>query len=179
MSARRRPLVFGALGIIAVAALCEALASAALSVLEKRLPFPDPRLYLAGPVSVERLARNFDPELGWTTPYDTPFGERPRAVDYGRPLVSAFGDSFTHGDEVNASDTWEEALARVLLRACHAGVSASFLGQAIELPALRRKLQKTLGQTGYPQLMLRMGYGAEAEATPRRPVRDVLRRTLA
>lgn len=69
-----------------------------------------------------------------------------------------------------------QALARVLLRACNAGVSASFLGQAIELPRLRKQLQEVLGETGHPQLMLRMGYGAEAEATPRRPVRDVLRK---
>ena len=63
---------------------------------------------------MKRLARHFDAELGWTAPYGTPFGERPRAVDYGRPLVSAFGDSFTHGDEVGDRQTWAEALAASL-----------------------------------------------------------------
>jgi hypothetical protein len=100
--------------LVAVAGLCEGLASAALSVLETRLRFPEPQLYLAEPWTVKRLARNFDAELGWTAPYGTPFGERPRAVEYGQPMVSAFGDSFTHGDEVGDRETWAEALAASL-----------------------------------------------------------------
>lgn len=74
-----------------------------------------------------------------------------------------------------------QALARILLRACHAGVSASFLGQAIEVASLRKKLKKAFTGMGaaQPQLMLRMGYGAEAEATPRRRVRDVLHKSHA
>lgn len=67
-----------------------------------------------------------------------------------------------------------QALARVLLRACNAGVSASFMGQATEIPALREHLQEALNAKSFPQIMLRMGYGAEAEATPRRPVRAVM-----
>ena len=90
------------------------LASAALFVLAPRLRFPDPRLYLAGPVTAQQLARSFDRELGWVARYATPFGERPRRVDRRRPLVAAFGDSFTHGDEVDDGETWEEALARAL-----------------------------------------------------------------
>jgi hypothetical protein len=100
--------------IVAVGALCEGLASAALSVLETRLRFPEPQLYLAEPSIIKRLARHFDAELGWTTPYGTRFGERPRGVDRGRPLVAAFGDSFTHGDEVEDGETWAEALAQSL-----------------------------------------------------------------
>jgi hypothetical protein len=100
--------------MVTATALCEGLASAALSLIETRLRFPEPQLYLADPSSLKRLAGNFDAELGWTTPYGTRFGERPRAVDYGRPLVSAFGDSFTHGDEVSDGETWAEALAASL-----------------------------------------------------------------
>jgi nitroreductase len=67
-----------------------------------------------------------------------------------------------------------QALARVLLRACSAGVSASFFSQVNEVPTTREQLQALLKTQVFPQIMLRMGYGAEAEATPRRPVRDVL-----
>jgi hypothetical protein len=109
----RRSLLFGALTFAAVAALCEALASAALPVLATRLRFPEPRLYTAD-VSAEQLAGRFDSELGWVEHYSTPFGERPRGVDRGRPLVAAFGDSFTHGDEVEDGETWGEALAQSL-----------------------------------------------------------------
>jgi nitroreductase len=68
-----------------------------------------------------------------------------------------------------------QALARILLRACNSGVAASFLGQAIEVVELRARLRQLLPGNPQPQLMLRMGYGAEAQATPRRRVRDVLR----
>jgi hypothetical protein len=70
-----------------------------------------------------------------------------------------------------------QGLARILLRACNAGVSASFFGQVMEIPPLRQKLAETLGEAGHPQLLLRLGYGADTEATPRRPVRDVLGKT--
>ncbi len=82
----------------------------------------------------------------------------------------------TEEDTMRAWLATGQALSRILLRACGAGVSASYLGQAIELPSLRKQLQKTAGDLGYPQLMLRMGYGEEARATPRLKVRDVLRR---
>ena len=39
---------------------------------------------------------------------------------------------------------------------------------------LRRQLGRWMGMSGYPQAVLRIGYGPEAGATPRRPVEDVL-----
>lgn len=68
-----------------------------------------------------------------------------------------------------------QALYHVLLRACAAGVSASFLDQPIEVPELRTTLQDTLGIAGHAQLLLRLGYGPPAEPTPRRAVEDVIR----
>lgn len=82
----------------------------------------------------------------------------------------------TEADNPKAWLATGQALARILLRACNSGVSASFLAQAIEVPALRKKLQEALGSKEFPQLMLRMGYSAEAEPTPRRRIRDVLHR---
>jgi hypothetical protein len=68
-----------------------------------------------------------------------------------------------------------EALQRVLLRATAAGLYASYFNQPIELSDLRTRLRQTLGETGHPQLMFRLGYGLEVRATPRRPVGAVLR----
>lgn len=67
-----------------------------------------------------------------------------------------------------------QALARVLLLARAEGVWASFLNQPIEVEELRPGVRQTMGDTGYPQLILRMGYGPEVRSTPRRPVSDVL-----
>jgi hypothetical protein len=67
-----------------------------------------------------------------------------------------------------------QALARVLLTACAHGVSASFLNQPIEVEPLRAALRERLGLPGFPQILLRMGYGPEIKPTPRRSVRDVL-----
>jgi hypothetical protein len=69
-----------------------------------------------------------------------------------------------------------EALQRILLRATAAGLAASYLNQAIEVPELRARLRRTLGEAGWPQVMIRLGYGLEVPAVPRRRVDEVLRR---
>jgi hypothetical protein len=69
-----------------------------------------------------------------------------------------------------------EALQRVLLRATAAGLTASYLNAPIEVPSLRPLLREVLGEAGLPQIMLRIGYGLDVPATPRRPVDEVLRR---
>jgi len=53
-------------------------------------------------------------------------------------------------------------------------VSVSFLNQPIEVRELRPQVVDILGRKGYPQLVLRMGYGPVVNPTPRRPVREVL-----
>jgi nitroreductase len=69
-----------------------------------------------------------------------------------------------------------EAMQRILLRAASVGLSASYFCQPIELPELRRKVADVVGEPGAPQLILRLGYGLEVRAPPRRPVDAVLRR---
>ncbi|HET6908386.1 MAG TPA: nitroreductase family protein [Mycobacteriales bacterium] len=66
------------------------------------------------------------------------------------------------------------ALAAVLLAATDAGVVAQPLGQVTDLPATRLQLQRGLGLLGYPQLLLRMGYGHGWPATGRRSVEETL-----
>ncbi len=68
-----------------------------------------------------------------------------------------------------------EALSHVLLSARAAGVSASLLNQPVEEPALRPKVRELLGERGFPQLVLRLGYAAETSPpTPRRGLEDVV-----
>jgi len=71
-----------------------------------------------------------------------------------------------------------QAMEKVLLCACAAGLSASYLNQPLEVPALRPQLRgvlaQVLGHQGCPQLVFRLGYGPEVPPTPRRSVSEVL-----
>jgi hypothetical protein len=114
---------------------------------------------MAGPIAV----RTFD--LG--------NGRAARDADLaaGSPVLVVLGTpGDTHRDWLKTG----EALARLLLLAAIDGASASFLNQPIELHALRTVLRDTIEVDGYPQIVLRIGYGPEVPLTPRRPVRDVI-----
>ena len=68
-----------------------------------------------------------------------------------------------------------EALDHLLLRAQGEGVFASFLNQPVEEASLRPGLRKLLGEHGFPQLVLRLGYPLnESRPTPRRALEDVV-----
>jgi nitroreductase family protein len=92
----------------------------------------------------------------------------------GSPLLAVLA---TPGDDVASWLAAGQAMQHVLLTAAAGGLQASFLNQPVEVPALRAKLASELGLTGYPQLLMRFGYGPTGSATPRRPVRDVLLRS--
>jgi hypothetical protein len=49
------------------------------------------------------------------------------------------------------------------------------LNQPIEVEELRPRLRDLLGESGFPQLLLRMGYGPEVDPTPRRTLQEVMR----
>jgi hypothetical protein len=89
----------------------------------------------------------------------------------GSPLLAVLA---TPGDDPASWLAAGQAMQHVLLTAAAGDLQASFLNQPIEVPALRAKLASELGLTGYPQLLMRFGYGPSGSATPRRPVRDVL-----
>ncbi|MBI4657704.1 MAG: nitroreductase [Verrucomicrobia bacterium] len=81
------------------------------------------------------------------------------------------------GTEADTPRDWliaGQALARVLLRARVEEVWASFLNQAIEVDAIRSKVQTLLNRPGFPQLVLRLGYGPDVKPTPRRRVEELL-----
>ncbi|HUL58289.1 MAG TPA: hypothetical protein VLU43_03400 [Anaeromyxobacteraceae bacterium] len=69
-----------------------------------------------------------------------------------------------------------EAMQRILLRATAAGLSASYFGQVTGVREVRDRLRQAIGESGEPQVMLRLGYGLEVRPTPRRLVDEVLRR---
>ena len=96
---------------------------------------------------------------------------RDRQIALGSPVLAVLG---TADDRPSAWVVAGQTLARVSLRAAAAGVSVSFLNQPIEVRELRPQVVDILGRKGYPQLVLRMGYGPVVNPTPRRPVREVL-----
>ena len=90
-----------------------------------------------------------------------------------RPLIAVLG---TRDDDVEAWLAAGQGLGRLLLAATAHGVTASPMTQPLEIPDTRQRLVNQLGVVGHAQMILRLGYGAEAPtpATPRRPVADIL-----
>ncbi len=66
-----------------------------------------------------------------------------------------------------------QALQLVLLVAAAHGISASFLNQPLQVPALRTRFRSRLGLSGFPQVILRMGYATPSGPTPRRELSEV------
>ncbi|MBN1633383.1 MAG: hypothetical protein JW917_04375 [Ignavibacteria bacterium] len=67
------------------------------------------------------------------------------------------------------------ALEKILLFATSENLSASYLNQPLEIPLLKEKLVNTLKLKGFPQQILRMGYGKDIKPTPRRNVDEVIK----
>jgi nitroreductase len=67
-----------------------------------------------------------------------------------------------------------QALERVLVTAAERSAFAAMHSQVIEVPNLRDELRRELCTAFYPQILLRFGYSADVQLTPRRPVDDVL-----
>jgi len=104
--------------------------------------------------------------------FDTGKGQaaKDRQLAEGSPVLAILG---TEGDTPPEWLAAGQALARVLLRARAEEVWASFLNQPIEVAELRPRLREAIGVDGYPQLLLRMGYGPEVRPTPRQPVEEI------
>jgi nitroreductase len=68
-----------------------------------------------------------------------------------------------------------QALERLLLEATTAGVAASFLSHPLEHDQLRWLVRSPQTGVGHSQMILRLGYGDEVPATPRRPTEQLLR----
>ncbi|TXS44752.1 Acg family FMN-binding oxidoreductase [Streptomyces sp. t39] len=93
------------------------------------------------------------------------------AVFEWSPCLAVLG---THRDEPADWVRAGQAMERVLLRATLDGLSTSLNSQALERPGLRWLLRDPLSGAACPQMLIRLGYGPEAPATPRRPLSEVL-----
>jgi hypothetical protein len=114
---------------------------------------------LAAPV----LIRTFDMGRGRAA--------KDQELALGSPVLAVLGtDTDTVEDRLKAG----QALARLLMRATVDDVSASFLNQPNEIPALRIRLNEALGHPGWSQMLMRLGYGPPGPHSPRRPVEDVV-----
>lgn len=98
-------------------------------------------------------------------------GGSDRRAAESAPLLAVLG---TEGDRRSDWLNAGQALARVLLAGQARGLSAAFLNQPVQVPELRAQLRELLGREGWPQVILRMGYGKPLDPTPRRAVDDVL-----
>lgn len=97
---------------------------------------------------------------------------RDRELAEHAPLLIVLG---TDADTPRAWLEAGQALQRILLHACAHGLTASFLNQPVEVDHLRPLLAEAIGRGGgYPQLVLRLGYGPDVPHSPRVAVDDVL-----
>jgi nitroreductase len=99
-------------------------------------------------------------------------GAKDRQLADESPVIAALG---TSGD---GDEDWlkaGQALERVLLTSLGQGLQASYLNQPVQVAVLRPKLQHLLGSSGFPQILLRLGYPAtDLPAAPRRNLQEVV-----
>jgi hypothetical protein len=111
--------------------------------------------------------RDFDAGHPGMTPAADPTGQPPAE----HPVVLVLGtEDDTRRDWLLAG----QALGRLLLHATVAGVAAQPVTSVLEVPVLRARLRTQLGLVGFPQMVLRAGYGTAGPASHRLPVDRVL-----
>ena len=113
MRSRRKTLLFSLVLLILTLTLVEVLVFASLWFFGDRF-FIATSNYLVTEEQLPKVAKRHDPDLGWDTHFRTTYGERPKARDYGSPLMTTFGDSNTFCGEVGPADTWQEYLSEIL-----------------------------------------------------------------
>ena len=93
---RRRVVVVGSL-LVAVLALggVELVCFGVFTAYRERFSFLEVDQYLIGEDRLEWARTAHHPDYGWMVRWKTDHGERPREVEYDRPLMAFFGDSFT------------------------------------------------------------------------------------
>jgi nitroreductase len=96
-----------------------------------------------------------------------------RQLASGSPVLVVLG---TNSDEPIDWLKIGLALGHMLLTTQSENVWSSFLDQPLEVPELRWRVKDAIKRKeGFPQLLLRMGYGQQVKPTPRRPVEEVVR----
>ena len=82
----------------------------------------------------------------------------------------------TPGDEPGEWLRVGQVLSHILLSATASGVTTAYLDQPVEVRQLRQRVREVVGMEGFPQILLRMGFGPKLEPTVRRAVDEVLTR---
>ncbi|MFE2560304.1 Acg family FMN-binding oxidoreductase [Streptomyces sp. NPDC059352] len=121
--------------------------------------------YAFGPrqYDVTSPVRDFDSSRRVTARVSAPFEKRPQIA-----LLGTAEDG--PEDWLKAG----QALQRVLLRATLDGLSTSLMSQPLEWSELRSVVRDPASTTGFVHMVIRLGYGPQGRATPRRPVSEVL-----
>lgn len=103
----------------------------------------------------------------------TGYGRRRPQVASDRSKVIVLSTRDDTADEVLRCG---EALSAVLLECTLAGLATCTLTHMIEVTPARELIRRLVGQSGQPQLLVRVGtpVGHQPPATPRRPVSEVL-----
>ena len=104
---------------------------------------------LVAPIA-QTVVRTFDMGYG--------VGAKDSQLAAESPVLAVLG---TSGDSQADWLKAGQALESVLLLACKAGLQASYLNQPIQTASLRPKLQHAIGATGFPQILLRIGFPIE------------------
>ncbi|MEU6054552.1 nitroreductase [Streptomyces xanthochromogenes] len=100
-----------------------------------------------------------------------PDTDRPTASFEQHPQIAILG---TPDDSPSDWLRAGQALQRVLLQATLDGLVASMTSQPLEWPELRWAVRDPSSTMGHVHMIIRLGYGPEGPATPRRPVTEVL-----
>jgi hypothetical protein len=87
------------------------------------------------------------------------------------PLLAVIG---SERDDPAAWLKVGEGLMAVLLKATSVGLTASYLNQPVEVPEMRVHLKRLMPESGWPQIVMRMGFGPKSPHTPRRSVDEVM-----
>ncbi|MER7468082.1 nitroreductase [Streptomyces sp. NPDC097981] len=100
-----------------------------------------------------------------------PVPDRASASFEQHPQIALLG---TSGDTPTDWMRAGQGLQRVLLQATLDGLVTSMTSQPLEWPELRWAVRDPSAALGQVHMVIRLGYGPEGPATPRRPAQDVL-----
>ncbi|MCW2497620.1 hypothetical protein, partial [Jatrophihabitans sp.] len=103
-----------------------------------------------------------------------PGGQLTSAGADERPLIAVI---FTEADGPREQVRAGQAMMRLMIQAELDGIATCPLSQSVDLLSFRSELRALMGWTGFPQMMLRLGYKpttVPAPLTKRRPIAEVL-----
>ena len=108
----KKQLLAISLSILVSLGMIELACFGFFSIFHDRFTFFSAEKFYLGKDKFPYARKAYDKRYGWLKHYETPYGERPRKKDYALPLMSVYGDSYTHCDQVKHDETFEHFLSR-------------------------------------------------------------------